>query len=125
MIYVIYAFYISVFQANDFKPKENGLTFREFALFQYFGRKAEWIDLLFKLPISFKHFTNYMGTFFTPAISFAGIVSTIMWLLINYTENYYSTYHSASVIYSILIVGAIIIMFSKSRRMYAVYKVKQ
>lgn len=123
MCYVIYAFYISLFESADFLPQENNLSFKEFALFQYFGKKSKLIDLLYKRPLSFKRFTYYMGTYFTPAISYAGIVSTIMWFLIHYTETYYSNYHSVKSIYAILIVGAIVIMVVKSKRMYNEYKV--
>ncbi len=125
LLYTIYAFYSSVFKGSEFLPAEKGLSFKEFGLFLYFGRKAKWSDLIYTLPKSFKRFNYYMGTFFTPVISFAGIVSTIMWLLINYTETYYGNYHSAAVIYTILIAGAIVIMIAKSKRLYEVYKIKQ
>lgn len=121
-IYVIYSYYISVFKPMDLLPKEKGYSFTNVVAFIYLGYKAPWYAILYKLPKDFKRFNHYMGHLLTLCLVFAGFVSTIMWLLINYTD-YYKSIHSATVIYLILIVGSIIIGYFWNKKKYNEYKI--
>mgnify|MGYP006863212108 CR=1 FL=1 len=60
------------------EPKQEGYSFREYATFIYFGKTDHWSAFLYKIPKSLTRFTLYMGTFLIPALSFAGIVSSLM-----------------------------------------------
>lgn len=120
-LYCIYAFYLSIFKPKNLFPEEKGLRPSEFAGYLYFGRKMHWIFMLFMLPSDLKRFNRYMGATLTPCIAFAGIVSTVMWLLIKYTD-FYKEYHSATLIYSILLIGSAMIMIVWNYRQYKQYQ---
>ncbi len=121
LFYIIYTYYKSVYQEFDFLPTEKGLSFSTFLSFIYLGRKAHWTTAFFQAPNSAERFHFYIGNVLSKALVFAGIVSTIMWLLINYTDWYLTDYHSAAVIYAILIVGTIAIVFFWNKELYKKY----
>ena len=62
-----------------------------------------------------------MGQLLTSCLVYAGILSTIMWLLINKTEYYYKEIHSSTLIYLILITGAIAIIYNWNKTKYKEY----
>lgn len=119
-IYVIYAYFVSVFRPMNLLPKEKGYSFGNFVAYVYLGLKDSWIATLYKLPKDTKRLNNYMGHLLTKCLVYAGVVSTIMWLLINNSE-YYKTIHSAPLIYSILIGGCAIITYLWNKSLYSQY----
>jgi phosphate starvation-inducible membrane PsiE len=70
-----------------------------------------------------KRANNYFGQLLTKFLVYAGITSTIMWLLINHTD-YYKTIHSASMVYSILIAGCITIAYIWNKSLYKEYLIE-
>ncbi len=120
-LYVIYAYYQSSFKSFDAYPKDNNLGFGDFAGFLYTGEKNHWTAVLYKIPNTFKRFNYYFGNIMSRALSFAGVVSTIMWLLLNNSETY-KKMHSATMIYAILIIGSIILIYLWFAKEYRVYK---
>jgi hypothetical protein len=119
-IYVIYAYYISVFKPKTLLPTEKGYTLSNVAAYAYLGYKDNWTVILYKLPKDINRFNHYMGHVLTKCLVFAGFVSTIMWLLIIYTD-FYKTIHSAPAIYSILIIGCALIIYNWNKVMYRQY----
>ena len=119
-IYLIYAYYISVFKPKDLLPTEKGYTFSEFIAFTYLGRKDNWTAIFYKFPKDINRFNHWMGHNLTQGLAFAGLVSTVMWLLINNTD-YYKTIHSATLVYSILIFGCLAIIYNWNRTMFRKY----
>jgi len=61
-----------------------------------------------------------MGQLLSRCLVFAGVLSTIMWLLINNTE-FYKNIHSATMIYLILIIGSVIISYRWFKKIYSEY----
>lgn len=120
-LYVIYAYYVSVFKPMKLMPDESGYSFRELSTYVYLGKKDNWISMLYKYPKSIRRMNQIIGHTLTICLVYAGVVSTIMWLLINYTD-YYKTIHSAPLIYSILVLGCIIIIFKWFQAMYKEYR---
>ncbi|NNE28628.1 MAG: hypothetical protein HKN16_03280 [Saprospiraceae bacterium] len=125
MVYSIVVYYLATFRPVDFFPKETGFNFEEFSTFIYLGKKDKWLSYFYKIPDSLGRFNNYMGIFMTRCLVFAGIVSTIMWLLIKYTESYLEHFHSARLIYVILIVGGILVMWAGHRQLFRQYQNQQ
>jgi len=119
-VYSIYAYYTRVFKPMNLVPPEKGYTFNHFVAYLFLGKKEYWTAILYKFPKDIKRFNTYMGHTLIPCLSFAGIVSTLMWLLINYT-NFYGPFHNVIAIYSILIGGSILIMFTWNKKMYKQY----
>jgi len=119
-IYLIYAYYISVFKPKDLLPTEKGYTFSEFIAFTYLGRKDKWFAIFYKLPKDINRFNHWMGYNLTQGLVFAGVVSTIMWLLIKYTE-FYKNIHSVQLIYSILIIGSFYIIYKYNKTLFEKY----
>jgi hypothetical protein len=119
-LYALYAFYNSTFKPINLLPTEKGYTFCNIVAFTYLGRKDEWTAIFYKYPKSLKRFNQYVGHTLTQCLVYAGIVSTLMWLLINYTA-YYKTIHSAPLIYAILILGCGIVIYKWNKDQYAKY----
>lgn len=122
-LYVIYSYYLATFKPMNLLPSEGGYSFIGLMTFVYLGRKEPWTAMLYKLPNSLSRFNQYIGHVLTRCLVFAGIVSTAMWLLINHTE-FYKQIHSAPMIYTILIGGAILITLQWNWEMYKGYKLK-
>lgn len=118
---VIYAYYLTVFKPHNLHPTEKDYSFSEFAGFVYTGKKQPWYISLLKIPTSFKRFVYYTGHLLTLCLSFAGVVSTIMWLLINYVPAYMKI-HTATLIYSIILVGCFIIHYYWFKLEFKKYK---
>ncbi len=121
-LYAIYAFYISQKENFNFLPAERGFSFMELAAFTYFGKKEHWTAMFYKLPRDIHRFNHYIGHLLTRGLVFAGIVSTIMWLLINYTDFYMQQYHRAEIIYGILVVGCLFIGWRWQMALYRKYQ---
>lgn len=120
-IYSIYVYSISTFRPMNLMPKIKGLSFGNFVAYVYLGIETSWVATLYKFPKDLNRFNQYMGNLLTRCLVFAGVVSTIMWLLINNSE-YYKKIHSAPLIYTILVGGCAIIMYTWNRSMYKKYR---
>lgn len=121
VLYTIYAYYLSVFRKRNLLPAEKGFTFSEVVAYMYLGEKRSWTAMFYSFPKSLSRFNHYMGHTLTPCVVYAGVVSTLMWLLINYVPAY-RPLHSAPFIYTVLIAGCGVLMLLWNRNMYAVYK---
>jgi hypothetical protein len=86
----------------------------------YLGKKESWPAIFYKFPKDIHRFNRYFGLMMSKFLVYAGIVSTVMWLLINYTE-WYKNVHSAAVIYSVLIIGCAFIFYFWNKKMYQDY----
>lgn len=124
MLYCLYAFYVSTFEEFDFAPAEKGYSFTEFTTYAYLGHKTHWTAMLIQLPKEFKRFHHYMGQLLTQCLLFAGFVSTLMWIMIQYVPGYLETYHSAQMIYLILGVGSVFLIWNWSRKQYKWYQTR-
>lgn len=110
-LYAIYTYYKATFQTYNFYPKEKGYSFSHFIGYTYLGRKSGWVSSFFKIPNDFQRFNYFVGHLLTPCLAFAGVVSTIMWILLN-NSDLYREIHSAEMIYSIIVLGNIVILYS-------------
>ncbi|MEI2696706.1 MAG: hypothetical protein V9E90_16675 [Saprospiraceae bacterium] len=119
-IYAIYAYFISVFHPKELLPVEKGYTFSNVIAFTYLGQKEDWPAVFYELPKDFNRFNQYMGHVLTKCLVYAGFVSSFMWLLINYTD-YYKKLHSATAIYSILVIGCFVIIYNWNKNLYKEY----
>jgi hypothetical protein len=119
-VYTIYTYYIRVFKPKDLLPAEKGYTPGEVSAYTYLGRKDSWTAIFYKFPKDLKRFNHYMGHTLPACLAFAGVVSTSMWLLINYTE-FYKTIHNAPAVYAILTAGCALIIYSWNKTMYRRY----
>ena len=123
-VYVIYAYYISVFKPKDLLPKEKGYTLSNIVAYTYLGRKDNWAAIFYKFPKDISRFNQFMGHTFTKCLVFVGWVTTIMWLLINYTD-FYKNFHSPAFIYSFIIFGCAWIIYKWNKDMYKQYLANQ
>ncbi len=119
-LYALFSYYVSVFQPRPLLPEQQGLSFREVSTYVYLGRTAPWISMLYQYPRDIQRLHQVMGHMLSRCLVFAGVVSTLMWILINYTS-YYQHYHSAVIIYSILAVGCVVIIYQWYLSMYRQY----
>lgn len=122
MLFVIYGLYLSVFKPISLDPDEKGLTFTEYCTFRYLGKKASWSALLFQFPTSPARFSRVMGELLAPCLAFAGVVSTIMWLLI-FNMEWYRAIHQTALVYGILAIGCVLIAYFQYKKYYQQYVV--
>ena len=91
----------------------------------YFGKESNLLSILYKFPkINERRFHYTFGNIFVRFLVYAGVISTTMWLLINNSE-LYKDFHNPYFIYSILIVGIVIIMFFYYKKHYIKYKLNK
>lgn len=118
--YIIYCYYNATFKPYNLLPAEKEYTFGNTIAYAFLGKKGPWYSVFYQLPNSIKRFNAYMGYTMPACLVFAGVVSTIMWILINNTT-FYAPYHSATAIYSILIAGCCIIVYNFHSGLYSQY----
>lgn len=119
-LYALYAFYLATFKTKDLLPHEKGYSESHVAAYLYLGRKDTWPSIFYKFPTDFNRFNQYMGHVLTRCLVFVGFVSTIMWLLINHTEMY-KEIHSPVLIYSVIIIGSMVVVYQWHRTQYRNY----
>ena len=119
-LYAIYAYYASMFKPMNLLPDERGLTFREVSTYTCLGKVDAWFSMLYKYPKDIGRLNQVVGHTLTKCLVFAGFVSTIMWLLINYSE-FYKDLHSAPLIYTILGLGCCVIIYRWFKSMFKIY----
>lgn len=117
---IIYAYYLVTFKSFDLTPKVRGYSLKEFISFTYFGTKENFVQIFYKIPKGRKRLLFYVGNLFPSMLSFAGLVSTLMWLGINYYEPYYN-FHKAQYIYILLIISCLFIIYNWYKKMYNKY----
>ena len=120
-IYIIYTLYINTFKNNKFLPKEKGLNFIDFMTYTYFGKKEKWTGLFYKFT-KMDRMNYFMGYILSRSFVIIGFISTIMWVLINYTKVYYPDYHKTGLIYGLLILTVFFIWIFYFKKLYKVYK---
>lgn len=120
-LYTIYAHYIYRFRPFGLMPAEGGYRFGAFSAYLYLGCKGHWWQALYSIPKQQGRFTTYIGATLAPCLAYAGVVSTVMWLLIQYTD-FYPPLHRASVIYALLVAGSVALVWRWNRRMYRQYQ---
>ena len=121
-IYTCYTLYLISFKPIKLYPLEKGYSFSNFIAYMYFGKKSSWLSIIYKVPpIRNKRFHYTFGNIFVRYLVFAGIVSTVMWLLINNSEAYRAI-HNHFVIYGILISGTFIILYNYYKTNYNKYQ---
>ena len=119
-IYCMYAYYLAFFKHFNFYPTEKDYSFSNFIGYIYLGKKQSWISILYKFPKDINRFHHYMGNLMSRCLVFLGVVSTFMWLLINYVP-YYKNIHSATIIYLILLIGSVLICYNWFLKLYKEY----
>lgn len=119
--YVVYAHFMATFRPMKLSPEEKGFGFGEFIGYVYTGKRQSWTSVFYKLPNSFARFNQFMGILLTRSLVFAGIVSTVMWLLLSYTD-FYPEIHTAKAIYAILVTGSAAVILHWSWKMYGIYQ---
>lgn len=124
-IYTLYTLYVNTYKKIDILPKEKGLSFKKFTLLVYLGYKARWVDLLYKLPNNLSRFNYVFGHILSRSLLWAGLITTVMWILIHTSKKYASTYHNVLFIYGIIIIGCFIISYLYFRKLYKIYKALQ
>ena len=119
-LYAIYTYYKSVFKPMDLLPKEKGYSKGNILAYAYLGEKEHWTSVLYKFPKSLSRFNQFMGQTLSICLSYAGAVSTLMWLLIRNVDAYKSI-HSPLLVYSVLILGCLALIYQWNHKRYQEY----
>jgi len=121
-IYTCYTLYLISFKPVKLYPVEKEYSFSNFIAYMYFGKKSNLLSMLYKLPsLKDKRIHYSLGNILVRYLVFAGLVSTIMWLLINNSE-FYRDIHNHLVVYGILISGTFMIMYNYYKTNYKRYQ---
>ncbi|HEX8545970.1 MAG TPA: hypothetical protein VF691_03350, partial [Cytophagaceae bacterium] len=103
-------------------PEEKGLSFKEFVTTGYCGKKSGWSVLLLKRPRGAGRLHYFMGLFLGSGISFAGIITTLQWVLIRNSSLFLNKTIWLTIAYSLLVAGAVLPGFLILRLLYSSYK---
>ena len=120
-IYTCYTLSLISFKPIKLYPLEKGYSFSNFIGYMYLGKKSSWLGIFYRFPKDIKRFHYFFGNLFVRYLVFAGIISTVMWILINNSE-FYKDIHNAFFIYGILISGVSIIMYQYYKTNYKKYQ---
>lgn len=123
-LFTVYAHWKRAFQTEDIYPKSGEYSLLQFNTYLYRGRNEHWSTMLYKPPGSWKRFVQYWGMFATPGLIWAGVISTIMWLLINNTTWYMPDYHSVRSIYLLVIGSSLAAIVSATAKARDEYRLK-
>jgi hypothetical protein len=118
--YVLFAYWRALFGSYSILPAEKGLNLSEFTGYLATGRKTKWWALLYQFPKTRAHFHAYFGYLLTICLSVAGVVSTLMWVLIWYSDAYRNV-HSVALIYSVILGGCVLAVGLWLRKLYTGY----
>jgi len=122
-LYAVYALAVRTYQPMELHPDEKDFTFSEFIGYVYLGKRAPWTTLFYRFPSSIHRFNTWMGYVMSSCLVYAGILSTLMWLLIQHVP-WYRDYHSPALIYSLLIGGCLIILYRWNKNEFIRYQNK-
>jgi len=120
-IYTYYTLSLITFKPIKLYPLEKGYSFSNFIGHLYLGKKSSWLGMFYRFPKDINRFHYFFGNIFVRYLVFAGIISTVMWLLINNSE-VYRAIHNHLVIYGILISGTFIILYNHYKTNYNKYQ---
>ena len=120
--YIIYAFYQSTFNTRNLAPQQKGLSFIDYSVYLYLGEVKHWSVFLYQIPKEKWRLHQYFGAVLAPCLVYAGMLSTIMWLLIK-NWNPYKDMHNPLLIYTLLVGGCFIIAYRFHRKSYQLYLV--
>jgi hypothetical protein len=120
-IYTYYTLSLITFKPIKLYPLEKGYSFSNFIGHLYLGKKSSWLGMFYRFPKDINRFHYFFGNIFVRYLVFAGIISTVMWLLINNSE-VYRAIHNHLVIYGILISGTLIILYNYYKTNYNKYQ---
>ena len=121
-LYTCYTLYLISFKPINLYPQEKEFSFSNFTAYMYFGEKSTLLSTIYKVPsLKNKRFHYSIGNIWVRFLVFGGIISTVMWILINNSE-FYKDIHIAFVIYGILIFGTVIIMYNYYKINYKKYQ---
>lgn len=119
--YIIYAYYISLFEKYKLYPAKKHYSFSRFIGYMQTGKNIKWTGLFYTSPSDIKRVHHNFGPILAMCLSYAGIISTIMWLMINYTS-FYKTYHNTGFIYGLIGMGCIALSIKWYWRHYLMYR---
>ena len=83
----------------------------------FLGKKSSWLKIFYRFPKDIKRFHYFFGNLFVRYLVYAGIISTVMWILINNSE-FYKDIHNHLVIYGVLTAGILIIVYQDFKTKY-------
>ncbi len=124
LFYSIYAAWDYRRQPTMLYPTSPGFSFIEFMTFVYLGKKDHWWALFIKFPTNLKRLHVFIGSQFLEYISWAGVISTAMWIGLKYIPAY-RPLHNVIAIYSIIIAGCAAWYIYWFRQHYLHYKASQ
>lgn len=117
---IIYTYYVATFKPYNMLPDKKGMTFLDVSAYVYRGKDAHWTSIFYTLPKNRKHFIQYIGHIMPASLAYVGVLSTLMWLGINYTV-FYKHIHSPALIISIMAAGIMVITIYWHWQMYRKY----
>ncbi|AZQ63748.1 hypothetical protein EI427_16405 [Flammeovirga pectinis] len=121
VIYVIYTFYLVIFKPFDLLPNEKGYSYSNIIAYLFLGVKESWLSVFYKFPKSYKRMKYYIGHILPVSFAYVGLITTIMWLLINNTESFYTEYYRLKYVLVIILLPIVSFIFVWTYLMYKKY----
>lgn len=122
LLYVVYALYINMYKQVNLFPAQKHLSFGQFVVHSLYGPGERWTAFLYKLPADKQKMHYVFGYILSYGLLWAGLVTTVMWLLINHTATYYTQYHSYKGTVSLVLGGVAVVIYYYFNELYNAYK---
>ena len=122
LLYVGYALYINMYKQVNLFPTQKHLPFGQFVVQTLYGPGARWTAFLYKLPADKQKMHSVFGHILSYGLLWAGLVTTVMWLLINHTATYYTQYHSYKGTVILVLTGVAGVAYYYFSQLYIAYK---
>ncbi len=119
-LYSLWCLYQVTYHPMDLLPEETGYSLNEVSGYVYLGKRAPWFVFFYALPHNMRRFHQYMGHILSRCLVYAGWISTVMWLLIKYSE-WYRIVHSGAFVYVLFVAGCGLILFQWYAQQYHQY----
>jgi hypothetical protein len=122
LLYVVYALYINTYKQVNLFPAQPNLSFGQFVVHSLYGPGESWTAFLYKFPADKQKLHYVFGYILSRGLLWVGVVTTMMWLLINHTATYYTHFHSYIGTMSLVLGGVAVVAYYYFSQLYTAYR---
>ena len=122
LLYVVYALYINTYKQVNLFPAQKHLSFGQFVVQSLYGPGESWTALFYKFPADKQKLHYVFGYILSRGLLWVGVMTTVMWVLINHITMYYTRFHTYTGTLGLALGGVAVVAYHYFNRQYAAYK---
>jgi hypothetical protein len=122
LLYVVYALYINTYKQVNLFPAQRNLSLGQFVVQALYGPGEKWTAFLYKFPVEKQKMHYVFGYILSRGLLWVGVVTTMMWILINHTATYYTRFHTYTGTMGLVLGGVAVVAYYYFKQLYNAYK---